>query len=80
MSIRVAATSRDRLRAFLAEHGVDSGVHYSSLRSQPLFRDCRGAVPVAEREAARIVTLPLHEGLGSDDVERVCGLIRRFLA
>lgn len=80
MSVRVPADRRDRLRLRLSEAGIDSGIHYSSLRRQPLFEGCRGEVPVAEREAARILTLPLHEGLTETDVERVCSVVRAGLA
>jgi dTDP-4-amino-4,6-dideoxygalactose transaminase len=79
LSIRVPAERRDSLRLRLAAAGIDSGIHYSSLHRQPFFADCRGDVPVAERESARIVTLPLHEGLGEHDVERVCSVVRSAL-
>jgi dTDP-4-amino-4,6-dideoxygalactose transaminase len=75
LSIRVPADRRDSLRRRLADNGIDCGIHYSSLRRQPLFAGCRGEAPVAEREAARIVTLPLHEGMNERDVERVCAVV-----
>lgn len=80
MAIRVAAERRDPLRLALREQGVDCGIHYSCLLRQPLFAGCRGQVEVADREAARIVTLPLHEGLVPADVVRVCGIVRSLAA
>ncbi len=59
----VRAQRRDRLRRFLAAHGIGSGVHYPvPLHLQPAFRDAgarRGDFPVAEKACREILSLPL---------------------
>jgi UDP-4-amino-4-deoxy-L-arabinose-oxoglutarate aminotransferase len=79
MPIRVPAARRDGLRAHLAERNIDSTVHYPNLLEQPAFRNCRGAVPVAERETRRVISLPLHQSLESGEVDRICEAVRGFL-
>jgi dTDP-4-amino-4,6-dideoxygalactose transaminase len=78
--IRVAVAARDSLRAYLAEHNVDSTVHYPSLLEQPAFKDCRGAAPVVARESRRILSLPLHCNLNVDEIDRICDAVQEYLA
>jgi dTDP-4-amino-4,6-dideoxygalactose transaminase len=66
---------RDALAAALADIGIGTGVHYASL--PPLnaaFRGGRsreGAFPVAERHAARALSLPMHPALRKGDIDRI---------
>jgi dTDP-3-amino-3,4,6-trideoxy-alpha-D-glucose transaminase len=80
----VRAQRRERLREYLAQHGVQTGVHYPvPLHLQPAFEDCglkRGDLPHAERACREIVSLPMRPGLTESDVTRVSGIIRAFYA
>jgi dTDP-4-amino-4,6-dideoxygalactose transaminase len=80
LPIRVPAAKRDRLRAHLAERGIDSTVHYPNLLEQPAFRNCRGTVPNTVRETARVMSLPLHRNLVPGEVDRICDSVRSFFA
>jgi UDP-4-amino-4-deoxy-L-arabinose-oxoglutarate aminotransferase len=80
MPIRVPAARRDGLRARLAERNVDSTVHYPNLLEQPAFQGCRGSVPATARETRRVISLPLHQQIGANEVDRICDTIRGFLA
>jgi UDP-4-amino-4-deoxy-L-arabinose-oxoglutarate aminotransferase len=80
LPIRVPEAKRDRLRAQLAERGVDSSVHYPNLSEQPAFRGYRSEVPITARESRRLITLPLHGSLMLAEVDRVCDAIRSCLA
>ena len=59
----VRAADRDRLRAYLLEHGIATAVHYPEpLHLHPAFRDCgsqAGSLPNAERACREILSLPL---------------------
>lgn len=76
------AARRTRLRKFLAERGVITGVHYPvPLHLQPAFQDCgarRGDLPVAERACKEVVSLPLWPGMRRAMVEEVAGRVREF--
>lgn len=78
--VRVAR--RERLRKFLAERGIMTGVHYAvPLHLQPAFQDCgakRGDFPVAERACRKIVSLPLWPGMRRSMVEEVAARVREF--
>jgi dTDP-4-amino-4,6-dideoxygalactose transaminase len=74
---------RDALRAFLAERGIGTLVHYPQpVHLQPAYAgriatDPRG-LPVTERLCREIVSLPIHPGLSDADVEAVCDALLAF--
>jgi dTDP-3-amino-3,4,6-trideoxy-alpha-D-glucose transaminase len=78
--IRVAR--RERLRAWLAERGIGTGLHYPvPLHLQPAFRDLglkRGDFPHAERAAREVVSLPLWPLLPEAGAERVAAAVRDY--
>ncbi|HEX8694491.1 MAG TPA: DegT/DnrJ/EryC1/StrS family aminotransferase [Longimicrobium sp.] len=71
---------RERLRAHLAERGVETLVHYGPLlHRQPLFRRAGQApLPVAERLAGEILSLPLYPQLRDDELDAVARAVLDF--
>jgi dTDP-4-amino-4,6-dideoxygalactose transaminase len=69
----VRVPRRDAFRAKLAERGVETAVHYSTpVHLQPAYRDLRHAgLPVSERLAGEIVSIPLHPDLNAAEAEHV---------
>ncbi|HEX8208033.1 MAG TPA: dTDP-4-amino-4,6-dideoxygalactose transaminase [Solirubrobacteraceae bacterium] len=66
--------ARDRLIAHAAARGVDLRFHYTPLHVSPAGRRlgrAGGPLGVTEAAAEGLVRLPLWEGMGDDDVERV---------
>jgi dTDP-4-amino-4,6-dideoxygalactose transaminase len=78
----IRARRRERLRKFLREHGIATGIHYPiPLHLQPAFREFgpkRGRLPVAERACRQIVSLPLWPGMSGAMVSEVAGRVREF--
>jgi dTDP-4-amino-4,6-dideoxygalactose transaminase len=78
----VQADRRDALQAHLASQGITTAVHYPlPIHLQTVGRDLgyeRGRFPNAERQAARILSLPVHHGLRLADLERVAAAVRAF--
>lgn len=78
----IRCAERDRLRAYLAEHGVGTEVYYPiPLHLQPCYRDLgyrEGELPESERAAREVLALPVHPALRRDQIERVAGLIAAF--
>lgn len=78
----VQVDRRDALQAYLGTHGVGTAIHYPiPIHLQPAAKALGhkpGDFPVAERQAARILTLPVHQFLAEDDVRYVAGLVNRF--
>lgn len=78
----VRTVRRDQLQQYLAAHGVQTGIHYPApLHLQPAFASCGlrpGELPVAERAAAEILSLPMGLHVTAEQARRVAALIRRF--
>jgi len=74
---------RDALRAFLRQHGVESGVHYPvPLHLQPAYAELGyrpGSLPATERYARTCVSLPLYPELTDSQQDRVVELILHFM-
>ncbi len=72
---------RDDLRVRLAAEGIGTGVHYPVpchlQTAYQAFGRGPGSLPVAERAAAEVLSLPMYPELSDDDVERVIAAVRR---
>ena len=79
----VRTPRRDALRDELARHNIGTGIHYPvPLHLQPAFTGCgsrAGDLPVAERAAREILSLPIGPHLSEEHVRIVARHIRRFL-
>ena len=76
---RSAPIEPDRLRASLAERNISTQIGTYAVHRQPyLPESCRpqGPLPVTEEAAERSVAIPMFNGLGQDDQERVIEGIR----
>ena len=80
----ILCDDRDGLIAFLHDRGVGAGVYYPiPLHLQKCFASLgyrTGSLPVAERIAGRILSIPCHPMLSRDDVQYVAGCIHEFLS
>ena len=73
---------RDELKAHLVERQIGSAIHYPlPLHLQPAaihLGHKAGDFPVAERQAGRILSLPVHQNLSESDVRRVADAVNGF--
>ena len=77
--VRVPPERRDAFKAHLKAAGVDSGLHWQPGHGFGYFRDCRkDALPVTEKVAKEIVSIPFHSAMPEAWVERVIAAIRGF--
>lgn len=80
----VLSERRDALQRHLHAAGVATGTPYAPpLHLQPAFgryRLERGAFPVAERAAARLLTLPVAPELTPDQIDYACERVAAFFA
>ena len=70
--------SRDGLVERLRDHGIGSAVHYPiPVHEQPLYRGAAppGACPVAADLARRVLSLPVHPGIGPAELEAIVGAV-----
>lgn len=77
----VQTRDRDALVAHLDEFGIDTSVYYPTpIHEQPAYDDWNRAVPVAERAAETVLSIPVHPQLSPADIERVTDAIESFNA
>lgn len=75
----IRTRNRDAMKAALAERGIIAGIHYPvPAHHHPAYRDRFGAVslPVTERLAGEILSLPMYPELTDDQVGRVIDAVR----
>ena len=75
---------RDALRAYLADRGIGTGVHYplpAHLQAPYAeYGSGPGSLPHTERLAEEILSLPIYPELSDDDVDYVAAQVRAFSA
>ena len=75
---------RDELREFLAGRQIGTAVHYPlPIHLQPAAADlgyAEGAFPVAERQAGRILSLPIYPELNEQEMTTISEAIHDFCA
>jgi dTDP-3-amino-3,4,6-trideoxy-alpha-D-glucose transaminase len=78
----VRSEARDELRAHLEAEGVASAIHYPTpIHLQPAYADLGqgpGSLPVAERLAGEICSLPIFPGIEPAEIERVAAAVAAF--
>lgn len=71
---------RDRLRAYLAENGVETGCYYPTpVHCEPVLAGQALSFPNAERASREVLNLPIRASLTGAEQARVTGLIDAFL-
>lgn len=78
----VRSPARDRLREHLATRGIASAIHYPTpIHLQPAYAGLGlgpGSLPVSERLAAEICSLPIFPTIGAREIERVAAAVAEF--
>jgi UDP-2-acetamido-2-deoxy-ribo-hexuluronate aminotransferase len=76
----VEVADRPRVAAAMQAHGIPTAVHYPvPLHRQPVFAGARlpaGGLPVSERAAQRVISLPMHPYLTEEQQVRVVKALR----
>jgi dTDP-4-amino-4,6-dideoxygalactose transaminase len=80
----VQVERRDELQASLSARGIATKVHYPlPIHLQPAAAHlgyARGSLPVTERQADRILSIPINQFLAPDDIAYVAAAINEFYA
>lgn len=78
----VKCQKRDQLKQYLANHGVDTVIHYPI---PPHLAECyaylgikKGSLPRAEKYAETVLSLPMFNGISVEEAEYVLKLINSF--
>jgi dTDP-4-amino-4,6-dideoxygalactose transaminase len=78
----IQVEQRDELKAYLVSHGIETSIHYPiPIHLQPAAKNLgynRGDFPIAEKQALKIVTLPINQYLQSNDILKIGARINHF--
>lgn len=67
---------RDKVQKALSENGIPTAIHYPvPLHKQPAFFDQYCAVPIAEKIASKVLSLPMHPFLNEEDQDFIVKVI-----
>jgi len=73
---------RDKLRLFLTENGIGTGIHYPfPVHMQPAYAGLKvknGSLKITEQAAKEILSLPLYPQMNLEQVEYVVDKIKEF--
>jgi dTDP-4-amino-4,6-dideoxygalactose transaminase len=76
----VRVPDRESLRERLTAAGIDTGVYYPRpIHDEAAYSDVEAASPVASRASEEVLSLPVHPGLSSDDVDAIGRTVRRYV-
>jgi len=78
----VQAKQRDQLQAALKERGIETAVHYPlPAHLQPVYQGLAapGSLPVTERLAGEVLSLPIYPELTDAEIEAVAAAVRSAL-
>jgi dTDP-4-amino-4,6-dideoxygalactose transaminase len=80
----IRSPHRDALRAYLAEQGIGTGIHYAlPAHLQPAYADLGlgpGSLPETERAAGEVLSLPIYPEMSTAEVDRVVEAVNSFHA
>ena len=75
LPIRILNGKRNEIIQILTEKNIQTGLHYKPNHLLSLYFSPDVKLPVTEKLYAEILTLPLHPGISTTDVEYICNLI-----
>jgi dTDP-4-amino-4,6-dideoxygalactose transaminase len=82
-TIRVTGGKRDDLRKYLGERGIGTQIHYPvpiHLQQSAEFLGYRkGDMPITEKVASEVLSLPMFPELTDEQLERVADAVRAFM-
>ena len=82
-AVRVPGGRRDALRAYLTERGVGTQIHYPvpiHMQESAQFLGYRkGDLPVTEKVAGEVLSLPMYAELTDSQIDRVASSVMEFM-
>ena len=75
----VRTDDREMFRSYLDAADVGTAVYYPTpIHHQPPYEDYEVTAPEAERAAQQVVSLPVHPGLSTADIDRLTTVLRAY--
>ena len=74
----IKAEKRDELIIYLKSKRIATDCHYTPLNLQPLFKPYANNCDYIEKEANKLITLPLHADLTNVEIEYMFNELIKF--
>ena len=78
----IQVKNRKKLVSYLSKQGINTAVHYPiPIHLQPAAKFLgykKGSFPIAEKQAKKILTLPIHQNLKRKDLTRIVQTVNNF--
>lgn len=78
----IQTTHRDKLKNFLTKKEIETAIHYPTpIHLQKAYAHLgykKRSLPIAEKLASTVLSLPIWPGLTKDEIEQVCTAIKKF--
>lgn len=76
----VRLSQRQKCQQFMAQHGIETGVHYPRIITQyPPFAHFESSTPNSKLFADTMLSIPVHQYLSKSDKQHVVDTIKRFV-
>jgi dTDP-4-amino-4,6-dideoxygalactose transaminase len=78
----IQVEKRNQLKEFLLKKGIETAIHYPTpihlqLATKSLGYKL-GDLPITEKQAGMILTLPVNQSLGQSEIERICVAVNEY--
>jgi dTDP-4-amino-4,6-dideoxygalactose transaminase len=77
--IRVPSSCRNDFKSFLLDHGIETGIHWKPGHLFSRYQNCRrGALPITDKIAQEIVSLPFYPDMSIKDIDFITDRIINY--
>ncbi|MGQ0790781.1 MAG: DegT/DnrJ/EryC1/StrS family aminotransferase [Nitrosopumilaceae archaeon] len=73
----IIVKNRDYFMNKMQQNNIETGIHYLPIHKMK-FYNCKSKLPITEKVAKNIVSLPIHPNLTDEDISRIIKLTNRF--
>lgn len=73
------AEKRDRIRAALAEAGIQTSMHYPAVHRFSIYQEYYSELPVTDYLVNNLITLPMYSNLSEEQVHYICNTLKTLL-
>lgn len=73
------AEKRDRIRAALAEAGIQTSMHYPAVHRFSIYKDFYSELPITDYLVNNLITLPMYSNLSEEQVHYICNTLKTLL-
>ena len=78
----IQVSKRDKLKKYLLRNKIETSIHYPNpIHLQPASKYLKykkGDLPVTEKQANKILTLPINQFITEKQIKKICKLINNF--